>query len=88
MERKGQQRLELPAEGAAEGLLRVFEEGEAVLRLVLGLAAHDDDVPHGALRGLDEVTGAGAGVRRLGRGLGARDLTGGSAWRLCDRQPI
>ena len=48
--------LELPFEAlasAAEGLLRGLEEFLAVPRVGLRTAAHNDDVPRGALGGLD-----------------------------------
>ena len=82
MERNEQERLELSAEGLAEGLLRSVEEEGAVPRPVLGLAAQDHDVPHCALRGHDgafSLLVATLGYlpdddERAGRALGAGRL--------------
>ena len=56
MQRQEQKVLESTVEGhawAAESLLRGENEGVAIPRFGHGAAAQDDDVPHGALGGLD-----------------------------------
>ena len=94
MKRNAQRRRELPVEGLAAGPFRGVEHGVhgvAVPRFVLGLAAHDHDVPRSALCCLDgakrlavaDLGDARDGHERAERALGARRLE--KAARLRER---
>ena len=87
--------IKAPA-SAAEGLLRGLEEFLAVPRVGLRTAAQNDDVPRGALGGLDgakSILVAALGYvtdqdESAGRALGAGRLEGAERFREASTAPL